>query len=397
MVAITLLVKLMALRKYDYEKYLNQSKKLNKFLNTLKNRKSTYRAYRLHLVRYFEYMKIKDVDHYVKDTRTLNKKEKIQYLDNLEKDLTEYWQIINQQAHGKTPYLWLTAIKMFLIHNKTFELDDVFIKLQKNGHGNYSITNTKTPTKEQLLRIFSYSNPESKALFMFQLTSGQRIEQVIETIFQNIDMKHDCPRIFYPHTKQKYVVKTRITPETKQLLQEYLDQRDKFIKTRIDRGKHRRKKELDMNKVFPMDTGTANAIWTTMVKNAGLYELDPNTHKPVFGTHCLRRYFLTHFGDKEFGDFFSGHITPRNKEYRQYSDEQLDEEYMKHKDEITVFETNPDLTETHKEIDQLKKENQELLKWKNNMEKQLNLSDMETLKKLIDLYSSKLEQKLKQI
>ena len=350
----------MALRKYDYEKYLSNSKKLNKFLNTLKNRRSTYRAYLLHLVRYFEHMNIKDVDKYVKDTRQLNKKQKIQYLDGLEKDLTEYWQVINEQAHGKTPYLWLTAIKMFLIHNKTFELDDVFLKLQKNGHGNYSVTNTKTPTKEQLLKIFSYSNPESKALFMFQLTSGQRIEQVIETTFQNIDMDFDCPRIFYPRAKQKYKVKTRITPETKQLLQEYLEQRDKFIKTRTSRGQHLRKKELDMNKLFPMDIGTANAIWTTMVKNAGLYELDPNTNKPVFGTHCLRRYFLSHFSDPNFGDYFSGHITPRNKEYRQYSDEKLDHAYKSNNSELLIFETIPDLTNVNQEINDLKTENKKL-------------------------------------
>ena len=92
--------------------------------------------------------------------------------------------------------------------NKTLELDDVYISLQKSGHGNYAITETKTPTREELLRIFSYSNPESKALFMFQLTSGQRIEQVINTTFDNIDMTKDCPKIYYPQAKQKYWVKT---------------------------------------------------------------------------------------------------------------------------------------------------------------------------------------------
>ena len=108
----------------------------------------------------------------------MDKKEKIKYLDRLEKNLRSYWNDINNEFEGKTPYIWLSAIKMFLIYNKTFELDDVYVNLQKNGHGNYTVTNTKTPTKDQLRKIFSYSNPESKALFMFQLTSGQRIGQV---------------------------------------------------------------------------------------------------------------------------------------------------------------------------------------------------------------------------
>jgi integrase len=235
---------------------------------------------------------------------------------------------------------------MFFIFNKTFELDNVYTDLQKSGHGNYAITNTGTPTRTQLLKIFSYSNPESKALFMFQITSGQRIGDVIKTTFDNIEMKHDCPRVFYPDPKtKKYVVKTRITPEAKQFLQEYLEQREKFIETRKKRGEHKRKKKLDMNRVFPMDKGTANAIWNTMLKNAGLYKLDPNTKRPVYGTHCLRRYFLSHFSDNEWGDFFSGHSTPRNKEYRQYSDEKLDELYKKHMKDLIVFETTPDLSD----------------------------------------------------
>ena len=367
----------MTKRKYDYETYLNSSKKLRDFLDMYKDRKSTHRAYKLHLVRYFEYMKIDDVDKYVKDTRQLNKKEKIEYLDNIEKDLRKYWVGLNKETTGKTPYIWLSAIKMFLIMNKTLELDDVYISLQKSGHGNYAITETKTPTREELLRIFSYSNPESKALFMFQLTSGQRIEQVINTTFDNIDMTKDCPKIYYPHAKQKYWVKTRITPEAKKILEEYLEQRDKFITTREKRGEYRRQKELDKNRLFCMDVSTANCIWTTMVKNAGMYGLDPNTHKPYYGTHCLRRYFLSHFGDEAWGDFFSGHMTARNREYRRYSDERLDSEYIKHVDDLSIFESHPDISGIHKEMKEKDTEIQEL-------NKKLEAMDRDLRKLMID-------------
>lgn len=347
----------MVTRKYDYEKYLDNSKKLRKFLDLYKNKASTHRAYKLHLVKYFQEMKIKDIDNYVKDTRKLDKDEKIVYLDALENDLKEYWKNLNKQTNGKTPYIWLSAIKMFLVTNKTFELDDVYILMQKNGHGNYAVTNTKTPTKEELLKIFSYSDPESKALFMFQLTSGQRIEQVIETTFDNIDMTRECPRIYYPRSKTKNPIKTRITPEAKHLLEQYLEQRDKFIEIRRKRGAFNRKNKMDTkNRIFPMTPGNAELIWATLVKNAGLYELDPNTHKPALGTHCLRRYFLTNFADKEWGDFFSGHITQRSKEYRQYSDEKLDEEYMKHKNDLNIFETPADLTDINEKLEEKDRE-----------------------------------------
>jgi integrase len=349
----------MAERKYDYEKYLSNSKRLNNFLDLYKDRAATCRAYKRHLVKYFSEMGIEDVDNYVKDTRQLDKKEKIEYLDGIERDLRKYWIDLNKETRGKTPYVWLSAIKMFLIMNKSLELDDVYISLQKSGHGNYAVTETKTPTKEELLKIFSYSNPESKALFMFQLTSGQRIEQVMETTFDNIDMRKDCPRIYYPQAKQKYWVKTRITPEAKKILQDYLEQKDKFIAIREKRGESNRAKELNKDRLFCMNVSTANHMWTVMVKNAGLYKLDSKTGRPHYGTHCLRRYFLTHFGDETWGDFFSGHITARNKEYRKYSDERLDQEYIKHKDDLNIFE-NTDHTEINKEITNLKEENRKL-------------------------------------
>jgi len=355
----------MAERKYDYEKYLSSSKRLTNFLDLYKDREATCRAYKRHLVKYFSEMGIEDVDNYVKDTRQLDKKEKIEYLDGIERDLRKYWIELNDEknkktgAKGKTPYVWLSAIKMFLIMNKSLELDDVYISMQKAGHGNYAITDAKTPTKEELLKIFSYSNPESKALFMFQLTSGQRIEQVMETTFDDIDMTKDCPRIYYSQAKQKYWVKTRITPEAKKILQDYLEQKDKFIEIREKRGAYNRKQNLDMKRLFCMNVSTANHMWTVMVKNAGLYKLDSKTGRPHYGTHCLRRYFLTHFGDETWGDFFSGHITARNKEYRKYSDEKLDQEYMKHKDDLNIFETSQELTEVNQELSDLKGKNQE--------------------------------------
>jgi len=371
-------------RKYDYEKYLDGSEKLRRFLDLYKNKPSTHRAYKLHLVRYFQYMGIDDIDEYVKDTRRLNEDKKIKYLDAIENDLKKYWIELNEQTNGKTPYIWLSAMKMFLITNKTFELDDVFLSMQKNGHGNYAITNTRTPTKEELLKIFSYSNPESKALFMFQLTSGQRLEEVIKTTYENIDMTKDFPRIYYPKSKTKNSIKTRITPEAKHFLEQYLEQRDKFITIRQERGGFNRKTKIDTKRrIFPMTEGNAEQIWAIMVKNAGLYKLDPITQKPEFGTHCLRRYFLSHFSDREWGDFFSGHITQRSKEYRQYPDEKLDEEYSKHKDDLLIFEKIPDLTDINHEMKELKQENEKLKK------------DMEEMKmKLLELLVNKHEEQI---
>ena len=67
----------MVKRIYDYEKYQSRSEKYSKFLKSYENRSSTYRAYRMHLTKYFQDMNIEDPDNYFKDTRMINGKNKI--------------------------------------------------------------------------------------------------------------------------------------------------------------------------------------------------------------------------------------------------------------------------------------------------------------------------------
>jgi len=357
--------------KFNYKKILSKSKKLTSFLEEYKIRNdNTFRAYRYHLISFFEYHNIKNIDSYIKDTRLMEKEEKLPYLDNMTKKIEKYWTYINYDKKnafkGKTPYVFLSAIKTFLISQNSLELDSLWQKLKKNGHGNHTVTNLATPTKEELIKIFNQADLEAKALFMVQLTSGLRIGKITNMTFDNIDLNHKYPRIYFPSGKNKYPVKTRITPEAKKFLKQYQEQREKFIEIRRKRGAHNRENELDTNRVFAMITGNAQQIWKTMLINAGLYEQDKNTKKPKYGTHCLRRYFLSHFTDRNWGDVFAGHITPVNKAYLQYTHEKLDEEYIKNSQNLNIFTDDTEQKEllkiNTKKLEEAQQKNQELEK-----------------------------------
>jgi len=381
---------------------MKNSKKLNYFIDIECKSPSTKRAYKTHLVAFFQYHNIEDIDNYVKDTRIIdNKKQKIKYLDKIEKDISIYWNYINyddkNKFKGKTPYLFLSAIKMFLITNNTYELDNLWIKLQKNGHGNVTQTKTDVLSKEQLKKIFSYSNPESKALFMIQITGGFRIGDVLNLELDNFDnlYEKEYPRIRYISQKTNTEVKTRITPEAKKYLIEYLHQKNKFVEIRTKRGNHNRKSKLKENKIFPMALGNVETIWNTMLKNAGFYILDKETNRPIYGTHSLRRYFLTNFSDREWGDYFSGHITARSREYRKPTQEELDKKYIEHSKKLFILEDNLDIKE-------LEKTNQEFEKYKNKTDGQikslatLNESLNNDIKKMSETHEKEIRE-IKQI
>jgi len=372
--------------KFNYQKILSKTKKLSAFLEELKEiNHNTFRAYRGHLVAYFQYHNINDIDKYIKDTEMMTIKQKKPYLEKLRKDISKYWRYINYDkdnaSKGKTPYVFLSAIKTFCLDQNTTGLDSLWYKLKKNGHGNHAITNTRTPTKEELLKIFNHANLEAKALFMVQLTSGQRISQITNMTFDNLELDHEYPRLYFPSSKNKYSIKTRITPEAKKILQQYLEQREKSIEIRRKRGAHNRTTKMNTDKVFAMTTGNAQDIWKTMVTNAGLYKTDENTNKPKYGTHCLRRYFLSHFTDRQWGDLFAGHITPVNKAYSQYTQQELDEEYIKNSQNLNVFTDDTEQKEllkiTNKKLEKAEQKNKDL-------EKQLTKLD-DKFKDLADL------------
>ena len=56
-----------------------------------------------------------------------------------------------------------------------------------------------------------------------------------------------------------------------------------------------------------------------------------------------------------------GHEGYLNGAYKRYTEEELRKYYLKGMNELLIFETTPDLTETNKEIEELKKDKEIIL------------------------------------
>jgi integrase len=324
--------------------FMSKSKKMVNFLE-LHVSKASRRHYEYHLQEFFIWKKETHIDDYIKDPRRMNTNKRITYEDNLKNDILRYWKYINEESgrfHGKTAYPFLSAMKGFLETKEIVFPQEFWRNLRRNGTGNYAITNFQTPTKEQLKAILSNADVQSKALFIAQMTAGQRKEQVLKLSWSDIQLEHDYPRVFIRKQKSKRAVKTRITPEAKEYLIEYKKQSNRILTTREQRTPHSVKKPLDKNLVFPMSKGSVDTMWNNLTKKAGLYQLDPITHKPLMGTHCLRRYFQTHFGNENDALFFMGKTPENIATYYRMNDEELDLKYIKGAENLTIFKEKSD-------------------------------------------------------
>ncbi len=327
------------------------SKKVSKFLELNIVNDATRRQYAYHLRLFFQWKKIIDIDSYVKDPRLMKKQNKIKYEDSIKDDILEYWKYINDKQLGKTPYIFLPAMRRFLEANEIIFSPEFWRTMRKNGHGNYAITNYQTPTKQQLKNILSNADCEDKALFLMQMTSGQRINTVLRLTWKDIQLEHEYPRLFIRRPKGKRPVHTRITPEAKEYLLQYKEQYLKTLETREKRTPIHTRKTLDTNLVFPMTVQTVEAKWKTLTSKAGLYEKDNETNLPLYGTHSLRRYFQQYLGNENDALFFMGKTPENIATYKRMSQEQLDLVYIKGAENLVVFKEKSDLPKYLNEYD----------------------------------------------
>ena len=236
------------------------------------------RQYEYHLRLFFEWKNITKIDQYIKDPRLMKLREKLKYEDNIKNDILGYWKYMNEESnrfHGKTPYVFISAIRRLLETYNIIFTPEFYRQLRQNGNGNFAITDYQTPTKKQLKEILSNADCESRALFLMQMTSGQRIEQILNLCWHDIQLEYEYPRIFIRQQKGRRTINTRITPEAKEYLMQYKEQYERIVQTRESRTPITTRKTLDRQRIFPMSEGNAIDIWDNLTDKVGLYTHDP--------------------------------------------------------------------------------------------------------------------------
>ncbi|MBE3137326.1 MAG: site-specific integrase [Thermoplasmata archaeon] len=346
----------------EFIKAFQTSQKINDFLTDDIEAQGTRKAYTRALKGFFREQKIYNIDEYIKNPETLENGDKITYKDELERHIKKHKTYVSDtlQYEGNTIHLTLSAVRSFLETNK-IELGNKFWRdFEKRGKGTRAVTDTKTPDIKTLREILNQGDTETKAAFLIQMNNGARIDQIPTLEWSNIqELNNEFPMIVYhpDQNKTKRLIKTFITPETKELLLQYRNQREAIIKARKGRKgqrDHLRKNELDENKIFPMTTNNLQKKWRTMCVKAGHYVPDDRTNRPAYGSHCLRRYFLDNFGDRDLAKLFCGKTTRNEEAYFRKPDNELRKIYAEHADKITILkETSENTIKTNALRDEL--------------------------------------------
>jgi len=289
-------------------------------------------------------------------------KKRIHYLDTLEDDIRKHFNYLNTERDPPlhNSGVFLAAVKGLLTYYKVDLPEITWKNLRKNGNSQFRLSKFKTPTREQLRQILSHADVEAKAFFLVQMTSGSRISEIISLKMQDIDLDYEFPRIFIRNFNSKTgkPIRKRISPEAKESLIDYLNIRKEIIETRRNRTiTIKYKIPEDDDRLFPMGRANAEKMWMTITRKAGLYKLDPQTNKPIMGTHSLRRYFKTRFGnhDPYLAKYFMGQSTKVDESYDDWTDEQLDENYSEGVKHLfinqTPLETDNKIKKILKELD----------------------------------------------
>jgi len=340
------------------ETILENSKTVSDFLNQFTST-TTKRAYANHLRKFFSVIRAKP-DEYVVDIRLLENDEKIKATDRYEKDIIKYRNHIIEKENfaPKSTYAYVNCVKLFLENNR-IELSKAFWKnLIHRGGGSSTICEFSIPTPSDLKKILTHASTQARAMFLLQSSSGMRINEVVKLKIADIDMNQTHPHITirYGSSKNRKPGRTRMSPEAKETIKEWL----KVRKSAFEAAQKRTDKiyrKSDDGRLFPTTTKSARRLWNRLLEKSGFNEKDSSTkyNRYKMGVHSLRKYFRSQFSkyNNDLAKYLMNQRDILDKTYREWSDDYLDEHYAKGVNHLLVYGSrSEDITKINEQLNE---------------------------------------------
>lgn len=336
--------------------------------------KNTQRNYTWILKEYFKEIK-QEPDTYFKTER------------DYKKDINQWWTNHLDEV-PTTRNTKLNILKSFFDEYEILFPKKFWVKLRRMRKGNRPATMDRVPSPTEFKKILQHGTIKDKSVFLFTASSGMRINEVLQIKPEHIDLKHDPPRINIPGSISKTGDPriTFISYEAKEYLEMWLSKiyteedekkreikvslRDIYLKQAIAKTKQKYKTTRKNDAVFPFHYNIAWTRWAYLIKKAKLDDRDPTTNRYVLHIHCLRKYFLSQLKLKIpsiIAEALAGHEEYLDQAYRRYTKQQLAEFYKKGMENVTILETQPDLTGIHEQLKEKDTEIQELNKRLNDL------------------------------
>lgn len=259
----------------------------------------------------------------------------------------------------------LAVVRTFLVENEV-ELPLRFWKgLNRRRKGSRALTIDRVPTTEELKRIIQHLPLNGKALLMVLASSGMRIGEATQLKLSDVDLTRDPPLISIRggYTKSGNSRIAFISGESKEILQEWLRNRDAYLKRAVARSGNHFKDPKD-ERIFPYDKIMFNVQLTEALSRTGLCERDARTKRVTIHPHSLRKRFRSLMATAipaDVAEALMGHEGYLTDVYRRFSQEQLAEFYRKGEPTLALFSNAEEVLRLKDEIAQKERTIQTLL------------------------------------
>ena len=298
------------------------------FLETYAS-KNTIRTYKSQLKKFFKIIR-KNPNKYIPvGIRKLENGDKVDLEDSIIKDLKTCGKQI-RKSPKKSQVAYLAVVKKYLnywyIDIPQREWDN--IKSANNLKRVRSESIKKTPTTQELKFILQSAGLKQKTFISMASSTGLRLHEVISIKLEDIDIKNRSAIVL---SKNGYYRIVFFIHETKELIDAWLKQREKYIAMKTEKSIYA-KENNNEDRLFPFSETTGRAIWNNLIEKAGKpfnkknVINKKNTNKRgepegryEYNFHCLRRFWLSQMHNtninKKHYDAIAGHTSNLDNDY----------------------------------------------------------------------------------
>ncbi|MBW2003764.1 MAG: site-specific integrase [Deltaproteobacteria bacterium] len=299
---------------------------------------------------------------------------------NFKTDIEDIWWEQHLDEVPKTRNTKLAIVKGLMEDQEVVLPVKFWKKLRHKRKGSRTATLDRVPTEPEFKRMLRHGDVKDRALFLFVMSSGMRIDEALKVTPDMMDLVQDPPIIKLPGaiTKNGDPRITFITQEAKEYILEWMKIRKQWLRRSIKRTGHLCDKDPNDTRLFPFSYDVARVRWIYLIKKTGLDDKDPTTKRYVLHIHCLRKYFLSQMKlqiPTVIPEALAGHEQYLDEAYRRYSQKQLGEYYKKGEPRITVLERTADLTGLQDEQNILKDENKDLKQTMHTQKLQIDIME----------------------
>jgi len=254
-----------------------------------------------------------------------------------------------------TKAYYLTGIKEFYIFNNV----ELTIKQERNLRNKIPrgdpVSEEEELTKEIIRKILNSADLKLKTLIMIQISSGCRLGEVLSLTDSSIKLFPDYGILSLKGTKTK-TKKSRIcfiNKEAAELLNQWIQYRNKFIQGVVGRSRGRFQVNGNTDKIFPFSISNAENCFRRLLKKSELLKKDTDTDRCTIHYHMFRKYFITNISfsgiDSKYVDFFVGHTNTLDKAYNKPTIKMLYEIYSKGEPYLRIFDDSVEEISTLKD------------------------------------------------